>query len=158
VEKLKRPPSQRSAKILSKVSQILMELKLTHHEENFTIHCIKNYNDLQMLTDEQMREIGIWKVGERNRLKRWVTKNLRDLSVVDSAMDSRPFSQHQRDGPPAEVQTERRMSGGNTVAVSGSGLTEVNGTYEEKGYCDGVRKYFMSTIYMGKRVELNLFR
>jgi hypothetical protein len=173
---LSKAASQRSVVIVSSVAEVLFKLKLSQHEESFAIHCIDTYTDLQMLKEEQMRELGMWKVGERNRLMRWIAKNLGggERRLTDDAADmtspplvpraassGRPPLQQsairRRSFTPAEV-VPMTPSDTNQVTVSGAGLRGINGVYEPAGMWDGVRKYSKSCFWKGKHIDLLLFR
>jgi hypothetical protein len=144
---LTKQASQRSVSVVSSVAEVLYKLKLSQHEEIFALHCIVTYSDLQVLNQYQMLEMGMWKVGERNRLMRWIEKNLNERGVTDDA-DSRP----------TVVRKVLRRRGQNQVTISRAGLEEVSGIYEISGEWDGVAKYSKSCFWKGKQVDLLLFR
>ena len=110
-----------------------------------------------------MLEMGMWKVGERNRLMRWIEKNLNERGLTDDA-DSRPALPHRRASvssnlpPPEVVRTVPRRRGQNQVTISGAGVEEVSGIYEVSGEWDGVGKYSKSCFWKGKHVDFLLFR
>lgn len=148
---------QRAVPIVSSVTEILTQIKLSHYADIFEIHCVHTYSDLKRLTEAQMKEMGIWKVGERNRLIHWIGQSLRTRNLTDES-DSRPAPLRRgavsMEDEYAVPRTAREM----TVTVSGAGIKEVNGNYEVSGERDGVPKYRKSTFWKGSQVDVVLFR
>ena len=53
------------------VSVILAESRISHHGDLFLEHGIEMADDLKDLSTEQAQEIGVTKIGDLNRLKKW---------------------------------------------------------------------------------------
>ena len=148
---------QDSVPIASSVAEILSQIKLSQYADLFEIHCVQTYSDLKMLTEAQMKEMGIWKVGERNRLINWIEQSLRPRILTDES-DSRPPPVRRGDVSMVDEYSVPGNLRETIVTVSGAGVKEVNGRYEESGKRDGVPKYRKSTRWKGNQVNMILFR
>ena len=143
--------------------RILQRLRLSHYGDSFSVHSIHSPSDMRMLTEDQMKELGIWKIGERNRLMTWISRSGSPgdaLPEMESSSRQVPKTSLSAAGFNAPVQEVRvqKTSGENRITVRGAGLTEINGVYEENGTWDGVRKYSKQSRWNGRKVVLQLFR
>jgi WD40 repeat protein len=59
------------------VQALLKTLGLTHHQQAFDEHAIRDFCDLLDLTDNDLEKIGLKKIGERNRMRNWIAKRKR---------------------------------------------------------------------------------
>lgn len=64
------------------MSQALQELRLTSYEQLFRENAIETREDLCNLSIEDVKEIGVTKIGDRNRLLSWI-ESQRSLPFVD---------------------------------------------------------------------------
>ena len=62
------------------VSVVLAKIRLSHHGDLLLEHGIETAEDLKDLSKEQAQEIGVTKVGELNRLKRW-QESFKNVSI-----------------------------------------------------------------------------
>lgn len=71
--------------MMDPMSQILQELRLSAYEKNFRDEEIKTLEDLRNLSLDDIKEIGVTKVGDRNRLLQWInTQNSQPVVEVDA--------------------------------------------------------------------------
>jgi WD40 repeat protein len=56
------------------VQALLVKLGLTHHQDAFDENAIIDICDVLDLTDKDLEDIGLKKIGERNRMRSWIAK------------------------------------------------------------------------------------
>jgi len=69
------PPIQQSD-----INKVLQQLRLNHHENAFQENGIATIADMKLLSAEDIREIGVTILGERNRLKKWIADHREEIA------------------------------------------------------------------------------
>lgn len=132
----------------SPVAQVLSDLQLEEHEASFAFHSIATLEDLMMVSEEQMSELGLKKIGQRNRLKRWIETQLKsdsDPDPLDTALTTLE--------PSKEIKGESAF-----VCVRGAGYEDINGFYLPTSSWDGAALFTKKGVWKSCEVEYSIFR
>lgn len=98
----------------SQVDQVLLELGLQQYANSFKENSIETVHDLKLLSTQDLKEIGLVKIGERNRLKSWIDMQEQNTNQFDSRPPPRgvrsgstnPFDDHDEAvAPPSSRST-----------------------------------------------------
>lgn len=130
------------------VAQVLEDLQLDEHDASFAFHSITTLEDLMMVNEEQMSELGLKKIGQRNRLKRWIETQLKSNSTPNELETALTTVE-----PSTEFKGDSSL-----VCVRGAGYDDINGFYLPTNSWDGAALFTKKGVWKSCEVEYSIFR